>query len=179
MLSRRAFPLLAIRPNTDGPADNLPLSIDRSSSRPYLLAYVFLAHVFLDTFHVRQRPVGATRAFRFFLSRTTSSPRLLSSYARRTFSPPFFASFLFPLVPFSPPVRNSDSFQGNVYPRRKMRLKCIGACFPRRARAISTHILWVYHMTAPYLGIHAYRCKDFGKREISLRHSSQMFSVKF
>lgn len=98
----RTFPPLAIRPNTDGPADNLPLSIDRSSSRPHLLAYVFLAHVFLDIFHVRQRPVGATRAFRFFLSRTTSSPRLLSSYARRTFSPPFFASFLFPLVPFSP-----------------------------------------------------------------------------
>lgn len=75
------------------------------------------------------------------------------------------------LFPSSPPVRNSDSFQGNVYPRRKMRLKCIGACFPRRARAISTRILWVYHMTAPYLGIHAYRCKDFGKREISLRYA--------
>lgn len=66
----RTFPLLAVRPNTDGPADNLPLSIDRSSSRPHLLAYVFLARVSLDIFHVRQRPVGATRAFRFFLSRT-------------------------------------------------------------------------------------------------------------
>jgi len=109
----------------------------------------------------------ATRAFRFF-SWATSSPRLPLTLEEllSLLSLPPFSSLL-------PSVRNSNSFQGNVYPRRKMRLKCIGACFPRRARAISTRILWVYHMTASYLGIHAYRCKDFRKtRNLSLHSPS-------
>lgn len=93
----------------------------------------------------------ATCAFRF----TFREPRPLPDL-RRPLTPKELLSFflLLSLSPSSRFLRNSDSFQGNVYPRRKMRLKCIGACFPRRARAISTRILWVYYMTAPYLGIH-------------------------
>lgn len=176
ILSCRFFPrvpLFAIS-NTDGPADNLPPSIDRSSSRSHLVAYVFLARVSLDIFHVRLNVeqlvrLASSRELRPLLD---FHPLMLEELFSLLSLPPYSSLFS--------PVRNSDSFQGNVYPRWKIRLKCIGACFPRRARAISTRILWVYYMTASYLGIHAYRCKDFRKtRNLSLRSTSQMFSVKF
>jgi len=52
MLSYRIFPRVLFFAIPDGPADNLPLSID------HLLAFIFLARISFDIFRVRQRPIG-------------------------------------------------------------------------------------------------------------------------
>lgn len=143
------------------PVRQTSLSLDRS-------ILFSRTRVFPDTFHVRVN-IRVTLSLSHSLVRTRARacaslsprkpPRPLPQIHLRSVSslaPARILSVSFPtfLLLHIRPVRNSDSSQGNVYPRRKMRLKCIGACFPRRAGAISTRILWVYHMTAPYLRIY-------------------------